>query len=319
MMGERLYGLDALRGIAAVSVAIHHFTRIYSLPVFSPSISVDLFFILSGFVMTRTYEERLRRGDLTTLRFIWLRYRRLFLPLAAGSTIGLAWIAATYGLSIQLVAAYAVILCFLPLAGGSAFPLNGPVWSVFVEIVCNVLHGMVFARLSNWALATLTAASATVFTVCFAYGLSVWAPPITSIVWLIPRELTCYLVGLWTFRRYGDTPFGSNPLLAIGAFIATLGLASINTSLEMLALIACPFIVRASLGLPRAGWAIWGGAISYPLYATHVPVLQAWRAMGLPGEIGLLVAGAVALFVTVAFETRRGTIRPSIEPHHTSA
>jgi peptidoglycan/LPS O-acetylase OafA/YrhL len=77
------------------------------------SVAVDLFFILSGFVMTRTYEDRLRDG-LTTLGFIGLRYRRLFLPLAIGSTIGLAVTAAMLGPSIPMTAAYLLILLFLP-------------------------------------------------------------------------------------------------------------------------------------------------------------------------------------------------------------
>lgn len=63
-MGGRLYGLDALRGVAAIAVAVHHLARTYHLPALplNPAIAVDLFFILSGFVMTRTYEDRLRRG-----------------------------------------------------------------------------------------------------------------------------------------------------------------------------------------------------------------------------------------------------------------
>ncbi|RWH17217.1 acyltransferase family protein, partial [Mesorhizobium sp.] len=83
MGGARLYGLDALRGVAALAVALHHFAHAYHLPPLpiNPFLAVDLFFILSGFVMARTYEGRLRNG-LTTVRFIGLRYRRLFMPLA---------------------------------------------------------------------------------------------------------------------------------------------------------------------------------------------------------------------------------------------
>ncbi|RWD64150.1 MAG: acyltransferase, partial [Mesorhizobium sp.] len=75
-MGGRLYGLDALRGVAAVAVALQHLMRIYHLPEapLNPFLAVDLFFILSGFVMARTYEDRLRRG-LSAVGFIGLRYR----------------------------------------------------------------------------------------------------------------------------------------------------------------------------------------------------------------------------------------------------
>ncbi|WP_162252310.1 acyltransferase [Mesorhizobium sp. Root102] len=311
VMGGRLHGLDALRGVAAIAVAVHHLARIYKFPAspFSPSISVDLFFILSGFVMARTYEDRLRH-DMTTLRFIGLRYRRLFLPLAVGSTIGLALVAANSGLAAHLVAAYALILCFLPVVGRPAFPLNVPAWSLFVEIVCNILHGAILSKISNMQLLVVAVAAALVFIPSFTMGLSLWSPAFTSVLWLIPRELTCYLVGIWIFRTYGDAPLGSRPILAVCAFALALGLASINAPLEMLALVCCPFIVRASLGMPRMRWAIWAGAISYPLYATHVPVLQAARAMGLQPLFGVMLAAAVAILIAAAFETRRGGTKP---------
>lgn len=117
----RLYGLDVLRGVAAFAVAAHHMSRTYGLPQIpvNPQIAVDLFFILSGLVMTRTYENSLR-NDLTTLRFIGLRYRRLFLPLAVGSTIGALLVAAAFGPSGQLLTLYVLALCFLPAPGPNA-------------------------------------------------------------------------------------------------------------------------------------------------------------------------------------------------------
>ncbi|MFK0688174.1 acyltransferase family protein [Mesorhizobium sp. IMUNJ 23033] len=205
--------MDALRGIAALAVAVHHLASIYHLPPplpLNPFIAVDVFFILSGFVMARTYEDRLRNG-LATLAFIKLRYRRLFLPLAVGSTIGFGLAVAIYGPTVQLVAAYVLILSFLPAIGPSAFLLNVPAWSLFVEIICNSLHGAIFARMSNARLLALIGACGLLFAACFATGVSLWGPGVTSILSLIPRELTCYLVGIWMFRRYGDAPLGGNP------------------------------------------------------------------------------------------------------------
>jgi peptidoglycan/LPS O-acetylase OafA/YrhL len=311
-MGGRLYGLDALRGVAAIAVSLHHFARVNHLPLLplNPAIAVDLFFILSGFVLTRTYEDRLRNG-LTTVGFIGLRYRRLFLPLAIGSTIGLALMIAFQGISGPLLAAYALILLFLPVVGRPAFPLNVPAWSLFVEIVCNVLHGVIISKISNLQVLVLAVAGALVFIASFATGLSLWSPAFASVLWLIPRELTCYLVGVWMFRTYGDVPLGRYPLLAVIIFAVSLVLASLSPAFEIGALVACPFIVRASLGLPRMGWAIWAGAISYPLYATHVPALQAARAMGLQPLFAAMLVAALAIFITVAFETRRGGMKPA--------
>src|SRR5687767_7533187 len=112
----RLYGLDALRGVAALLVAIGHLLATYGLPSLgcSGAFCVSLFFMLSGFVMTRTYEQRMREG-LGTGRFMFLRYKRLFLPMAVGSSVGLLWATLTMGLTPELFLSFAAILLFLPL------------------------------------------------------------------------------------------------------------------------------------------------------------------------------------------------------------
>lgn len=309
---DRLYGLDALRGAAAIAVALYHLSQVYNftpLPL-SPAIAVDLFFILSGFVMTRSYECRLR-NNLTTYGFLKLRYRRLIIPLAIGTTIGLLWVGALHGWSAPLLATFAMTLCFLPSVGAAAFPLNVPAWSLFIEIVANVLHGAFFAKMPTPRLLALALLSGLSFAMTAALGLSHWGPDILSILCLTPREVTCYLVGVWIFRRYGDAPLGNSPVLAIIAFAVALYFASIDPRLEMAALIACPFVVRASLALPVARSGVVAGALSYPLYATHVPVMHVARVFGLHPVIGLAAAVAVAGAVAIGFEMRRPVRRPA--------
>ena len=65
--GERLVGLDVLRGFAAVAVMVHHHGQYYDelypgrapLPVnfFAGHFGVELFFIISGFVILMTAER----------------------------------------------------------------------------------------------------------------------------------------------------------------------------------------------------------------------------------------------------------------------
>ncbi|RAZ84547.1 hypothetical protein DPM33_31125 [Mesorhizobium hawassense] len=308
MGGGRLYGLEALRGVAALAVATFHLIETYDLPPvpIGYSVAVDLFFILSGFVMTRTYEQRLRDG-LTTLGFIGLRYRRLFLPLAIGSTIGLVLTAAIRGPSISMTVAYLLILLFLPSGGPYAFALNVPAWSLFVEIIANMLHGAIFARLSNARLLML-AGLCGLLAAGGAAGHMHWGASIVSILWLVPRELACYLAGIWMFRRYGDAPLGHHPVSAVIVFAMLLCVASANAAFEIGTLAACPFLVRASLGLPRTQWAAWAGALSYPLYATHFPVILVSFWTGLHPAAGATLVATVAIAVTLAFEIRR---RPS--------
>ena len=80
---HRLKGLDALRGVAALSVVIYHFTcnyeRVYhhtAPPAVSfhlGALGVQLFFLISGFVIMMTIERTRRPAD-----FVRSRFSRLF-------------------------------------------------------------------------------------------------------------------------------------------------------------------------------------------------------------------------------------------------
>lgn len=287
----RLYGLDALRGIAALAVALHHVGRLYGLPDFPwhPGLAVDLFFMLSGFVMARTYEARLN-GDLTPVGFIRLRYRRLFLPMAIGTTIGLVWALSVFGAKPDMLPAYLLMLAFLPAWWlPNAFLFNGPVWSLFAEIVCNALHAVLFAPLSKLVLLAAAVSAIILFLAIYSAGLAHWDGGITSILWLIPRELACYLVGILVFRHYGDKPLGNVPLAAVAGFPACLSIGWFGPVGELVMIALLPFVLRASLGFPKLQWAMWAGALSYPLYATHFPILKLLSATPVAAVITALL------------------------------
>src|SRR5262245_61697811 len=86
---NRLYGLDALRGVAALAVLFHHYEVIFgSTHYFSRAyLAVDVFFMISGYVMARTYEGRLG-NSLSAVQFLWIRIKRLWPTMAVGTTIG---------------------------------------------------------------------------------------------------------------------------------------------------------------------------------------------------------------------------------------
>ena len=78
---QRLEVLDSWRGIAALMVALLHFdafSHIYDLPLLRNSmLFVDFFFVLSGFVIAGSYEDKLRQG-FSYSSFLLLRFGRLF-------------------------------------------------------------------------------------------------------------------------------------------------------------------------------------------------------------------------------------------------
>lgn len=117
---RRLRGLDALRGLAALSVVLYHFTTIYQVhfgPYASPPLfsfinghfGVELFFCISGFVILGTIE---RTANLQ--RFALARFARIYPAyfVCALITLGTLQIANLYfpALSAKAIAINAIML-----------------------------------------------------------------------------------------------------------------------------------------------------------------------------------------------------------------
>jgi peptidoglycan/LPS O-acetylase OafA/YrhL len=157
----RFYSLDILRGLAALSVVLWHFTNFFAFggPIVRPfdsvlfpfyyqgNFGVDTFFCISGFVFYWLYSQRIAKNRISFGRFAWLRFSRLW-PLHALALfliLGLqTWFASSYGngeyfyyASDNSVSTFLISLSYLaavPFVGGGGW--NGPEWSVFVEIFC---------------------------------------------------------------------------------------------------------------------------------------------------------------------------------------
>lgn len=78
---QRYVALDSWRGIAACLVALYHFdavSHVWGLPLLRHAwLFVDMFFVLSGFVIAANYQQRLLAGY-GAGRFILLRLGRLY-------------------------------------------------------------------------------------------------------------------------------------------------------------------------------------------------------------------------------------------------
>lgn len=99
---ERYHTLDAMRGVAALLVAVFHFGQGLAGPGqggqglglgrnFAPQgyLAVDLFFGLSGFVIALNYAGRLRAG-MPWQSFARLRFIRLYPIYLTGALLGIA-------------------------------------------------------------------------------------------------------------------------------------------------------------------------------------------------------------------------------------
>lgn len=161
--GDRFIGLDGLRGIAAIMVVLFH-ARILATHGY---LAVDLFFIMSGLVIARSYEGRLASRRLRLRDYVGQRLLRLYPMLFLGGLCGL-------GFSLAGLAHYrpgdpgdlalAVVSQFLlvPLLSRSQgmFPLNSPQWSIVWELAANVAHAAWLSRARDRTLLAIVAASA---------------------------------------------------------------------------------------------------------------------------------------------------------------
>lgn len=182
---ERTFvALDGLRGVAAIMVALRHAPFLWAIPA-TPTgwmrnsyLAVDLFFVLSGFVLEHAYGRRFREG-MSLRAFMLARLQRLY-PLYA-----LAFILALPFLFGQLrdgalgpAQAMIEFLCgalMLPTPNfahpqADLYPLNFAAWSLFFELLANLLFAAFGRRLGTKSLIWLVGGSALALVVCAMAG-----------------------------------------------------------------------------------------------------------------------------------------------------
>jgi peptidoglycan/LPS O-acetylase OafA/YrhL len=146
--------LDGMRGIAAIAVMIYHFTMFQNVRILSnASVAVDLFFILSGFVIMHAYGGKIVNIR-TFIDYIKRRFVRIYPDFLVGVILGLPVLflmqrASSTNISTSgLIYSFALNIFCLPVFDnfftntmgsqfrtfGEIFPGNPPAWSLFFEI-----------------------------------------------------------------------------------------------------------------------------------------------------------------------------------------
>ena len=156
---HRFDTLDALRGIAALLVVQIHMPFLFAkkLPLPHAYLAVDFFFMLSGFVMAYAYGDRLREGWPTAV-FLRERLFRLYPLFVLSIPLGILHlivsahkehfplIARELPLVILLGALVLPLPSWIVTGQLSAFPINGPSWSLFLEGIANIGHALLLRR-----------------------------------------------------------------------------------------------------------------------------------------------------------------------------
>ncbi len=304
---QALPALTSVRFILALGVVLFHYQLQWSWDVTPHTgvlerarLGVDVFFILSGFVLTHAYREALAQGRLHYGRFLAARFARVYPAHVAVLAFVGVMVGAAYAMGAQfderlynplgLAATLLLVHAWFP--GGFVAEWNGPSWSLSAEWFAYLafpLYGWLGLRLRSRP-GVLLALAATLFvTLDLAYqrvfsDILPHAEHRMGILRIVPEFL--YGVALY---RLGERLAPSRRLASLAA-LATAALVVVLMHVQAddrwIVAAAGPMLLALAL-LTKAGadrplgrpWMLVGGEASYALYLVHMPVLIGWKGV----------------------------------------
>lgn len=320
--GSRFVALDGLRGVAAIMVMLLHATREASFPspVQSAYLAVDLFFLLSGFVLAHAYGAKLANGFRVWRDFMGQRFLRLWPLYIAGLLAGL--LLHLYGLwkgwntdgIASVINAFMTNAAFLPAIPPlesdryAGFPFNPPAWSLFSEMAVNVAFAYFvrFPRLAPFVVVTALSGVLLIVVGISHEGLEVGSNLPHTHLGLVRATFSFFLgvliyqhrERLSQFRLSIPLPLALAVLAAICMVPSGLGMPTAIFDLVAV-MVVFPALLALSAGAaPRGVIAVGSdilGKASYPLYIIHWPLLAAAEIAFLQLNVGELKQHPAAL------------------------
>jgi peptidoglycan/LPS O-acetylase OafA/YrhL len=315
----RISSLTGLRGVAAVSVLLYHIPHQpafekFAIPLFSRAyLAVDLFFILSGFVISYGYHDRVvnHLGKASYVDFLINRMARVW-PLHFIVTLifGLRILLNVSGnQSIELTSTNIVSnLLMVQSWGWGTDPIAGNSWSVSTEVAAYLLYPLIAViAFSRWAWLQVAVAVGLLALVASS-GLGASGPmdvnDSNSVLTLL-RCVAGFSLGVLTYRWKDscrallDRPGGFAVICGLIALALLLPRADPLVVCLMPALVlSCYYDGEAARAIMANRVSFHLGLISYSIYLWHPLVRDvAARAMavaqrhGVVGFDGLFVVG----------------------------
>jgi peptidoglycan/LPS O-acetylase OafA/YrhL len=291
--------LDGLRGIAALVVLALHALTPFNLDYFLPHavLAVDFFFLLSGFVIGYAYEHRLL-VNLSVTEFIRIRLIRLYPLILVGTIFGflvfclkslLEHQAAESGLT--MVVALACSIFMLPTSlihdqgWESICPFNPPAWSLFFEILINVIYALLLRKLSGRAFkAILVCSCLLVFVQAYYLNGVTGGETLRTIAGGFGRVVFPFFFGIFLFRwQLAHNRFRFSLPVVILSVLLVATLLCPSGPLKWIyesAIVVFVFPAIVILGArtepsPAVRAAcLFLGKLSYPLYILHYPFIR---------------------------------------------
>ncbi|HEY5071166.1 MAG TPA: acyltransferase [Caulobacteraceae bacterium] len=335
-MPQNLKALTSLRFFAAGWVVLFRYWP--SLGVASPLViakgylGVELFFVLSGFILCHVYLEKFGERRFSYREFLWVRLARIY-PVHLATLAGLGLLIAAATLAGLKAGDKLVVWSSLPAqitltqAWGLA-PLGGwnhPSWSISAEWFA-YLAFPIFAW-TAWRLRSRPGLA-----VVLALGLIAWLYPLferlagfplteATTAWGALRIVPCFALGCAVYLLWRARPLAKGPSAAIAAVACLLAILAAARFSAPEALYVALFggLIYSLAGLASAGSSlltapvfVYLGEVSYSIYMVCVPWQLAFenaahKLFGLSGQ-GLPLALWLVLIV--------GIIPAAMAVHH---
>ncbi|HEY0414498.1 MAG TPA: acyltransferase [Allosphingosinicella sp.] len=333
--GNELLPLTSIRGIAAWWVVLFHLRFLLApwLPAAAIEIlargnlAVDLFFVLSGFVIYLNYGERVRLERASIGDFLFRRFARVY-PLHLFILLGfLVYAAAAVAFGSASVEGqdpgYFVASLLLVQNWGleRATAWNVPAWSISAEFFAYLLFPSLVALLAPrrrpaWLLlAAILALAVSVHAFFAAFGLPF--PNAVAETGLY-RCVAQFIIGMLVcelWRRHEGEHRRSLPLLALAAVLAgSYAWLSAPVAPLVWASLVLGLALDRSRGLLASPPFVWLGRISYATYLSHYLLLTLFKFLfveeGRPVAPALLVGYLLAVLAASAL-LYHGVERPA--------
>lgn len=296
MARGRLDALTGIRGVAALIVVGFHMHLLTLWPgtlLMRGYVGVELFFVLSGFILSFVYDRAFASGAATWPRFIALRLGRIYpayfvvfllcllmqaaiellhLPHGEASDYGLAAFAVAYALMVQSWGLFA------------EHDFNGPAWSISAEWLCYLAFPLLL-RLTRPVRGVVPVLGVIALCLVLYFFIGRDGGLIFSAKVFTPRVVMCFVIGMMLWRL---TTFELGANRALGwitdaAAVALTALVLANPTHELAAPLIVVLIAVLLFGLSygRGGTAwllsrpamLYLGEISYSIYLLHWLVL----------------------------------------------
>ena len=310
---KRDIGIDNLRGIAAIIVVIFHFTLLFKLPEYRlvqnfGMIGVDLFFIISGYLITRSFDKLVSRHSLGTAGRLYAIHR-LFRILPA-YYLNLGIVILLYALTtdpafvfskhfIKQIIHHGFFTSYI-FKKDCGFGFNGSYWTLSIEMIWYIAAVILSLYCRRWwIIATLMIASIMYVLLLDIGWFDIWLGlnPATANYMLLKYfwahqfsgQFLFFGIGILWYRyssgrdfsflckRAGETPRILLYIILIAILIPTGKANMVFISMKyLMSAVTVSFIFMTFYIFSNYASRVlaWFGKISYSLYLWHFPLIR---------------------------------------------